>query len=326
MRLAFFGTSSFAVPSLRALLRSPHQVALCVTQPERPRGRGLRRGPSPVETLARAAGLPLFQPADPSAPSSVARIAEARPELLVVVAYGCILRRPLLDAAPHGAVSAHPSLLPRYRGAAPIAWALINGDRTTGVSVFRLRETVDTGDLIAQQETAIGPEETAVALAARLADDGAALLVESIDLLTAGRVCYRPQSSAGGSYARKLRKTDGRIDWRWPAPQIHNLVRGTQPWPGAQTWWRGKRLTLWRTRLSATDVAAKQAGLAPDEAGASEPGAILQATPAGVLVASGAGGRLVIEEVQAAGGRRMPAAEFLRGHRLAAGERLSADP
>ena len=308
MRIVFCGTSAFAVPSLETLLRSAHQIVLCVTQPDRPRGRGRRHDPSPVEQLARARGLPLFQPEDPSAQASVDRIRGAQPELMVVIAYGCILRRPLLQAASHGAISLHPSLMPRHRGAAPIAWSLINGDATTGLSIFRLTERVDDGDLIVQEEAAIQPDETAVELSERLAARGATLLVESIDLMAEGRVSYRPQSSAHGSYARKLTKADGRIDWRSPAVVIHNLVRGTQPWPGAQTAWQGRPLMLWRTRVG------------PAATATAPPGAIVQAAPDGLVVAAGAGSQLVIEDIQVAGSRRMSIADFLRGHRLRPGD------
>lgn len=312
MRIVFFGTAEFAVPSLEALIASRHQVLLCVTQPERPQGRGLRPAPSPVERVARAHRLPLLQPERPSAPEYVQRVAEARADLLVVIAYGHILRPSLLTVAPHGAISVHPSLLPRYRGAAPVPWAIINGDHTTGVSVLRLAETVDTGDLITQASVAIAPDETAVALAQRLAVIGATCLVESIDLIATGRVSYRPQSSFGASSARKLTKEDGRIDWTAGAAAIHNVVRGAQPWPGAYTWWRERRLNLWRTQvLEATDATAA-------------PGTIVGSTARRLIVATGHGGQMLIQELQLAGGTRLRAEAFLRGHRIAVGDRLTS--
>ena len=320
MRIVFCGTSAFAVPSLLALRQSRHEIVLCVTQPERPQGRGLHPAPSPVEQAARAQGLPIFQPDDPSTPESVRRIGSAGADLLVVIAYGCILRRPLLEATAQGAISLHPSLLPRHRGAAPIAWALINGDATTGLSIFRLTERVDDGDLLIQEELAIHPDETAVELSARLAARGATLVVESIDLMAVGRVSYRPQSSAHGSYARKLTKADGRIDWCHPAPAIHHLVRGTQPWPGAQTAWQGRLLVLWRTRLPARGGLPRQAGVGPAATAKAAPGTIVQAAPDGVVVVAGAGTQLIIKEIQAAGSRRMSVADFLRGHRLRPGD------
>ena len=312
MRIAFFGTSTFAVPSLEALVTSRHQVALCVTQPDRPSGRGRRVAASPVETAARQCGLTLLQPQHPSASDSIDRIRAARPDLLVVIAYGCILRAPLLAVAPQGAISLHPSLLPRYRGAAPIAWALINGDRTTGLSVFRLVEAVDAGDLIAQEETPIDPHETAAALGARLAIRGAQLLVESIDLMARGRVSYRPQPTIGASYARKLTKADGCIDWRATAPAIHRLIRGAQPWPGAYTWWGNRCTHLWQSQPVEASVPAA-------------PGTVVEAGATGVAVAAGGATALRIDELQLAGGRRVAADAFLRGHRLAAGERFSSD-
>ncbi len=310
MRIALLGTSDFAVPSLQALIDSRHDVVLCVTRPDRPQGRGLETGPSPVALAARARRLTLLQPEQPSAADSVAAIAAARPDLLVVIAYGCILRRTLLAVAPHGAVSLHPSLLPAHRGAAPIAWAILNDDRTTGVSIFRLVEAVDAGDLITQESTAIDPNETAVELSTRLAARGAQLLRESIDLLAAGRVSYRPQPAAHGAYARKLRKEDGRIDWQAPAEGVHNVIRAVQPWPGAHAWWRGTRVTIWRSRR---ETARQQA----------PPGTVVAIDRDGILVATGGHGGVWVQELQPASGRRMTAEAFLRGHPLRLGDRLT---
>ena len=314
MRIVFFGTSTFAVSALDALVASHHEVVLCITQPARPRGRGLRVAASPVATAALRHRLPLLQPERPSAADSVQRIAATTPDLLVVIAYGHILRPSLLTLATHGAISLHPSLLPKYRGAAPISWAIINGEDATGVSIFRLTEGVDAGDLIAQHAVPIDPQETAVALGGRLATIGAAHLVESIDLIAAGRVSYRPQSFADATHARKLTKADGRIAWTAEARAIHNLVRGVQPWPGAHTWWRGRRLTVWRTRPADGDRTRET------------PGTIVAADARGVVVVTGRQGRLLVEELQLAGGTRLTAEAFQRGHRIAAGERFTAQP
>jgi methionyl-tRNA formyltransferase len=304
MKIVFMGSAAFAVPSLEALVRASHDIIEVVTQPDKPAGRGMRTRPCPVAEFARKNGLSLFQPPSVRKPAQIDHFKEIAPDLIVVVAYGKILPRELLDIPPRGCINVHASLLPKYRGAAPISWAIANGERETGVTTMFIGEELDSGDTLLSRATLIGDDETASQLHARLAAIGAELLVETIDGLAAGRIRAVPQDHSKATLAPLLRKDDGRIDWEMPARLIYNRVRAFTPWPGAFTAIGGRRL-----RIHSADV--------QNEAQRERPGTVIEAGER-LCIACGRG-VLELVEVQAEGGRRMSAADFLRGHRLAKG-------
>ncbi len=308
MRLVFFGTPEFAVPSLEALVRAGHDVAAVITQPDRPAGRKQVPAPPPVKQKALELGLEVRQPERIRDPEFIAWLRALEPDAGVVVGYGKIIPPAIFQIPRHGIVNVHASLLPRYRGAAPIEWAIANGEMRTGVTTIRIDEGLDTGDILLQRETGIGEEETAIELRARLAAMGAELLVETLAGLQTGAIQPRPQDHAQATLAPMLRKEDGRIDWNRTAEEIARRVRAFVPWPGAYTWLRGKLLHLWRARA----VEAPPAG----------PPGTLRAEGERLLASCGAGTALEILELQLEGRRRMPAAEFLRGFRLKQNERF----
>jgi methionyl-tRNA formyltransferase len=312
LRLVFFGTAELACPSLLALAASPEfEVAVVVTQPDRPKGRSLQLQPSPVKTAALGQGLSVLQPARARDPAFLATVRELRPALGVVVAYGQILPRALLDIPAHGFVNVHTSLLPKHRGAAPIQWALLNDDPETGVTIMQIDEGLDTGGILAQQATPIHVGDNARTLHDRLAQMGAALLLPTIMELIEGRITPRRQPEAGAGYARKITKEDGRIDWSLPARAIWNRVRAFTPWPGAYTFLsavpKPQLLKIWHVEV--TDVAGGQAGQ------------VTAAGPEGIVVTCGQQA-LRILTLQLEGSRRMTAREFLAGHTLTAGQLL----
>ena len=304
MRVTFFGTAEFAVPSLERLAASRHRVVLCVTQPDRPQGRGLKLEPSPVKQAADRLELPTIQP-ERLTPEAIG----AHPaDIGVLAAYGQIVGPEVLGRFAHGMVGVHPSLLPKYRGASPVAWALLNGETRTGMTIFRMNERLDAGQILAQEPVEIEPHEDAAALTARLARLGAELAVRVLDAAEQG--AWRPaaQDEGAATYAPKLSKAQGRIDWNAPAAVIERLVRGTAPWPGAATAWRGEPLKI--VRAEAKPGTAGQA-----------PGTIVQAGPDMLVVAAGEGA-LAVTEVQLAGRRKQSVREFLTGHKVMDGERF----
>jgi len=304
MRLVFLGTPRFAVPSLEAVVTAGHQVLAVVTQPDRPAGRGRHAAAPPVKQTAQKLGLPVSQPERVRRPEAVEYLRALAPDAMVVVGYGQIIPQSVIDIAPLGIVNVHGSLLPEYRGAGPVQWAIVNGETTTGVTTMRIDAGLDTGDMLLKAETGIGPEETAVELAARLAEMGAELLVRTLEGLAAGSIVPEKQDSAQATYAPLLKKEDGPIDWSQPAAAIHNRVRGLQPWPGAYTRFRGQALHIWRARrLKITGAPGRLIGLRPPVVGCGE-------------------GALELVEVQLEGRKRMPAADFANGHRLAENEEL----
>ena len=315
------GTPAFAADSLRALLEAGHDVAAVVTRPDAPAGRGRSLRPSEVKRLAAQRGLPLLQPAGVRGEDFWAQVAALEVDLMAVVAFGRILPGALLDIPPMGAVNVHASLLPLYRGAAPIAWAIARGEARTGVTTQRITERLDAGDILMQRATLIGPEETAARLERRLAPLGADLLVETLEGLARGTLAAVPQDESRATHAPLLRKEDGRIDWSRPAEEIARRVRAFDPWPVARTTLpgpAGRPLLVWRASQPPHG-----------ERAAAVPGTVLATAPpsagrAGVLVACGAGA-LLLEEVQPAGGARMPAAAAVAGRWLAAGDRLGSE-
>lgn len=278
-----------------------------VTQPDRPSGRGRKPTPPPVAVRAKELGLRVLQP---ERLRDVREELEAsRPQVGVVVAYGNLIPRWLLDLPPHGFLNAHPSLLPRYRGASPIPHAILNGDPETGVTVIRLTEELDAGPILAQERVPIGPQDTAGTLEAKLARVAAGLLLRTLQALERGEIHPRPQEASAATYCAKLTKEDGRIRWEEPAEQIERHLRAMDPWPGAFTARGGQLLKIWRARV------------VPGE-GSGRPGEIVRVTREGFVVATGEGG-LEVLEVQPPGGRRMPADAYVRGHRVQVGEVLA---
>jgi methionyl-tRNA formyltransferase len=308
VKAVFFGTPAWAVPALDALVRSGHGVALVVTRPDRPRGRSGHPEPPPVASAARGHGIEIVQPERVRGEEFAARLARAAPDVLVVVAYGKILPRRLLDLAPRGAINLHFSLLPAYRGAAPVQWALARGETVTGVTTMLMNERLDEGDLLLARRVEILPGEHAPALGARLAEIGAELLVETLGALDAG--CEpRPQPSTGVSYAPLLEPEDGQVDPAWPARLVEGRVRGFDPWPGA---W----LRLGGARVRLVDVAATGRRVE------GEPGTLLELTEGGLVMACGDGTALLVRRLQPAGRRVLDARDAVNGRLLAPGDRL----
>lgn len=309
MRVVFCGTPEFAVPSLAALVRR-HDVALVLTQPDRPKGRGREIAEPPVKVLARERGIPVLQPERLDEAVLRPRLEAAGAEAAVVVAYGLKVPDWLLAFFPRGAINVHGSLLPAYRGAAPVARAIINGDAETGVTTMLLASRMDAGPILMQRRTPIGPEETAGELAARLAALGADLLAVTLDGLAMGTVAPREQDEALATLAPKLSKEDGLIDWSHPARRIVDLVRGVSPWPGAYTRHGGKTLKVWKASVAAPPAGAAHAA----------PGTVIAASlHEGLLVACGAGEAVALLTLQSEGKRPLSAPEFIRGRAVAAG-------
>jgi methionyl-tRNA formyltransferase len=309
MKVIFMGTPQFAVPSLEAVLAAA-EIAAVVTRPDKPRGRGLRVAPTPVAVVAAQYALPVLQPASLTDPETLARLRELEPDVFVVVAYGRIIPGAILAAAPLGGINVHPSLLPRYRGAAPIPRAIVAGESETGVTVLHLSDELDAGDIILQRAAPIYPDDTAGALEARLAEQGAALLVDALHLLEAGKAPRIPQDPSRVSFAPKLTREEAVIRWADPAVKIVNLVRALDPWPVAHTIVDGTALRVRRA-------------VALAEGGSEPPGTVIRAQDEGLIVAAGEG-RVLIVEVQPPSGRRMRAGDYLRGHRIAPGTILGA--
>ena len=302
MELVFLGTPEFAVPTLERAIAAGHRVLAVFTQPDRPKGRGGKLAASPVKLAALRHGIPVHQPERVRRPDTVELLRNMQPRAMVVVGYGQILPQSIIDIPPLGIVNVHASLLPKYRGAAPVQWAIANGETRTGVTIMRIDAGLDTGNMLLKWETAIGPEENALELGARLADAGADLLVRTLAGLDAGTIPPEPQDSSQATHAPILKKENGRIDWSMSAPQIFNRMRGFLPWPGAYTSFRGQGMHVWKARLT-------------EEPGEGTPGR-LSATAGRLLAECGGGSMLELLEVQLEGRKRMPAAAFLQGHRI----------
>ncbi len=303
------GTPEFALPSLRALIEKEKVVAV-VTQPDRPKGRGKVLTPPPVKELAVAHGIPVLQPHSLRDGKTVAEIGSYRPDLIVVVSYGKILPKTILEIPPYGCINVHASLLPKYRGAAPINWALINGEEETGVTIMQMDEGMDTGDILLQRAIPIEEDDDVETLSRRLSLLGAELLVEAIDLLKEGRLSPVPQDGAKATYAPLLKKEDGLIPWTWDAWKIKDFVRGMNPWPGAYTFWKGKRLKILKG--------------VPLNDGEGEPGEVIRVSREGIDVATGKG-VFRVQRLQPEGKKEMKASEFIQGYRIHEGERFGRE-
>ena len=314
LRVVFMGSPEFALPSLQALAVGPHELLAVVTQPDRPKGRGRTLQPPPIKTAALVAGAPVLQPERLTKSFAERELACLEADLFVVVAYGKILRRYVLDLPALGCLNVHGSLLPELRGAAPIQWAVLHGMERTGVSLMMLDEGMDTGDVLLTAETAIGSDETSGELHDRLAPLGGELLVRGLELLVQGRLLRKPQDHVGATVARMLTKKDGELDLSRPAREIHNLVRGLTPWPGAFVRAGKGPLRLFRSTLLEGDLANYPTDAAP--------GTILSTDQGRLVIACGEGA-VGIGELQAPGKRRMVVRDYLRGRPLEPGQMLS---
>jgi methionyl-tRNA formyltransferase len=306
MRILFAGTPAFAVLALEAVVAAGHRVSAVLTQPDRPAGRGLAAAESPVKQAAARRGIPVLQPATLKAPAVQDELRALGPDALIVAAYGLILPKAVLDVPRLGAINIHASLLPRWRGAAPIQRALLAGDRETGISIMRMEAGLDTGPVLLREALPILPDDTAETLHDRLATLGARLVVAALEGLANGALVATPQPVDGVTYAAKLDKQEARIDWTRPAVEIGRQVRAFNPVPGASARMRGTEIKVWQA--------------APAD-GTGAPGAVIAIDPEGIVVAGGSGA-LRLETLQRAGGRRLAAREFLRGFPLAVGERF----
>lgn len=306
MRIIFMGTPDFAVPCLSALLAAGHEVCGVFTQPDKPKGRGYALTPPPVKELALQNSLPVFQPDTLRTPQAAELIRSLQPQVIVVVAYGKLLPKEVLQIPPYGCINVHGSLLPKYRGAAPIQWAVINGDPVAGVTTMQMDEGLDTGDILLTAETKIGEDETSGELFDRLRDLGAPLLLETLRRLESGDLKRIPQGGNGSSYAPMLNRELSLIDWNRPAREIHNRVRGLSPWPVASSLYQGKRIKIYQTQV------------VPNAAG--EPGQVVPGKDFLVSCADNTVLRLVT--VQYEGGKRMNGSDFLRGHPAAPETRM----
>lgn len=311
MNIIFFGSSQFAVSSLKALLETGQNISCVVTQPDRKKGRGLHLEGTPVKSCAKNAGLEVYQPHKINTTDSIRFLKGFNADLFIVIAYGQILSSNVLGIPKIFAVNAHASILPKYRGAAPINWVLICGEKSTGVTLMKMTEKMDAGPVIARKEIEVLEADTAITLEEKLAILAAGTLIESLDSIEKKTCALTPQDEARASLAPKLKKEDGLINWNKPAQDIYNLVRGCIVWPGAFTYCNGKLLKIFK---------AKVIGLLGNQ-GIRQPGEIVIVSKEGIVVAAGKD-NLVIEELQIEGKKRMEAEEFISGHKISPGDRL----
>lgn len=309
MKVLFMGTPDFAVPSLNALVDAGCEVCGVFTQPDKPKNRGMKLQPTPVKEFALSHDIPVFQPTKLRDGTALATIRELAPELIVVAAYGRILPKDILDFPAKGCINVHSSLLPAYRGSAPINWAILNGDRESGVTIMHMAEELDAGDIILQERTAIGADETAVELYDRLAQMGAALLVRAVEQIEAGTAERTVQDAERVTLAPMLSRELSAMDWSRPATALHDQVRGLIPWPMAVTELDGIRCKVWRSRVC-------------EETTEASPGSVVQADKKGLKLACGGGTVLQLMEIQPDGKKRMDATAFLLGHPIAVQETL----
>jgi methionyl-tRNA formyltransferase len=310
MNLIFCGTPQFAVPTLERLVAEKFPIQLVITNPDEPRGRGHKVHPSPVKDSALRHGLPIYQPAKLRTEEARNFISQHRPDAIVIVAYGHIVPQWMIDLPPYGCINLHASLLPKYRGAAPIAWAIIQGEKETGVTTMKIDAGMDTGEILLERREPIRDDDTTETLSQRLSVIGAELMVETLRKLERGEIVPRPQDSRLATLAPRLKKEDGLIDWSRPADEIARRVRGLIPWPGAYAFFRGKQLHIWRAEPV---PAAGEIAIAPGT---------LLLEGGRLAVACGAGTMLVLHEVQLEGRKRLAARDFVNGARVQSGEKL----
>jgi methionyl-tRNA formyltransferase len=309
LKIVFMGTPEFAVPSLEMLVKEGYKVLAVVTQPDKPKGRGNKMAAPPVKEFALEHDIEVLQPQKIKTAEFVEVIRNIGPDLLVTAAYGKILSKELLEVPPLGCINVHGSLLPAYRGAAPINWAVINGEKTTGITTMFTDVGLDTGDMLLAGEISIGPDMTVGELHDKMSILGAEVLRDTLVALKNGTLVRKPQEDALSSYAPIMTKELGLIDWNKTALQIHNLVRGTDPWPGAYTFLNGGRMRIWRTEL------ARDKGLSLAA------GEIAEVTDNGILVGC-AGGSILLKEIQFDSSKRMSVSDYIRGHKIDTGEKL----
>jgi methionyl-tRNA formyltransferase len=308
-RIVFMGTPEFAVPSLKALFEAGEEVVAVVTQPDKPKGRGKYLTSPPVKELAVKHNISVLQPEKIQDDIFIRTVKELLPDIIVVIAYGKILPKAILDIPPLGCINVHASLLPRYRGAAPINWAIINGEKETGIATMLMDEGMDTGDILLTEKVEIKDDDTATDVYNKLKDIGASLLVKTIKGLKLGTIIPTPQDDSQATYAPMLKKEDGRIDWTTGAEGIKNLIRGLNPWPGAYTRWQGRQIKIF-----------KGAGVRSQESGVRmEPGTVINVSADGICVTTGKD-ELLITELQPENKNKMSASEFIKGYRIGKGQ------
>ncbi|MGY5266105.1 methionyl-tRNA formyltransferase [Clostridium thiosulfatireducens] len=302
MKIVFMGTPEFAVPCLQKIIDEGHEVVAVVTQPDKPKGRGKKLAMPPVKELALKYDIPVYQPLKAREESFVDTLKEMNPELIVVVAFGQILPKSILDIPKYGCVNVHASLLPRYRGAAPLNWVIINGEEKTGVTTMYMDEGLDTGDMILKSEIPLDDEITAGELHDKMMIDGAKVLKETIDLIEKGEAPREKQSNENTCYSPIMNKSLGNIDWKKSAIDIHNLVRGINPWPSAYTTYEGQTMKIWKTKVI-------------DKNSNKDPGTIISIDKEGINVSTSEG-ILQIKEIQMAGKKRMEVPEYIKGNNI----------
>jgi len=308
MRIVFMGTPEFAVPSLESLIKSKYEIVMAVTQPDKPKGRGYRVCCTPVKQYALSKGIPVFQPEKIGEPSAVSKLAETNPDLFVTCAFGQFLTSDVLSIPKQGTVNVHASLLPKYRGAAPINWAIINGEKKTGITTMMTVLEMDAGDILLQKEIEIDDAITAGQLHDRMSLLGAELLLETVKQIEDGTLERIPQNDSEATFAPRITSITGKIDWGSAARQIHNLVRGTNPWPGAFSYFKGERMRVWKTEII-------------DESKTPElkPGTILEVSKDGFAVQTGSG-LILVSEIQCDNSKRLTACQYVCGHCVEAGD------
>lgn len=323
MRIIFAGSPTFAVPSLRALIESKHRIVGVVTQPARPAGRGRVLADPPVKQFAASAGLKVFQPEKFNSAEFLGTLAGLEPDLIITAAYGRIFRARALGLPRRGCINLHASLLPKYRGVAPVNWAIAGGETVTGVTTFFMDEGVDTGAMILSRATDVGPDETAGELLERLAVIGAEVVLETCNLVESGAAKPVKQDESQASYAPKLTKQDGKIGWSRAAQAVHNHVRGMSPWPGAFCTFRDQPLKVLATGLGAADERPQESGEGGRDAKPGlEPGTVIGIDSAGGILVSCGSGSVRLVTLQAQGKRATASADFARGYRIKAGDRF----
>lgn len=310
MKIIFMGTPDFAVGALQAIIDAGHEVTLVVTQPDREKGRGKEVQFTPVKECALAAGIEVFQPQKIKTEQAIAELKKHEADLFVVAAFGQILSQEILDMPKYGCVNIHASLLPKYRGAAPIQWSILDGEKETGVTIMQMNAGLDTGDILMQKKIVIGDKETGESLFDRLAELGAEAIVEAIPLIEEGRLTPVSQDDSMSTYAKMLKKDMGLIDWNWDAEKIERYVRGLNSWPSAYTFYNGKQLKIWDADV---DMTGSDSG--------DIPGTVTEVKKDSITVASGKGS-LVIRSVQLEGKKRMDAGAFLLGNKVNPGDVL----